>query len=116
MATEAGPTDVLDGRSARATRTRHAVVAALMALIEDGELRPTARRVAELARTDGLDVKIDRGSIFRRTWSTVKKGLTSDELRERLYRAKTRRHACDLQVRSPAGPVMIMRWPRDSST
>jgi hypothetical protein len=33
-----------------------------------------------------------------------------------LYRAKTRRHACDLQVRSPAGPVMIMRWPRDSST
>jgi AcrR family transcriptional regulator len=49
MATEAGPTDVLDGRSARATRTRHAVVAALMALIEDGELRPTARRVAERA-------------------------------------------------------------------
>jgi hypothetical protein len=29
---------------------------------------------------------------------------------------KPRPHACDLQVRSPAGHVMIMRWPRDSST
>jgi TetR/AcrR family transcriptional regulator of autoinduction and epiphytic fitness len=39
----------VDGRSARATRTRDAVVAALLALLEQGDLRPTARRVAERA-------------------------------------------------------------------
>jgi len=44
------PTEVgVDGRNARATRTRDAVVAALLALIEEGDLRPTARRVAEQA-------------------------------------------------------------------
>jgi TetR/AcrR family transcriptional regulator of autoinduction and epiphytic fitness len=49
MPTEARPTEGVDGRSARASRTRHAVVAALLALLEDGDLRPTARRVAERA-------------------------------------------------------------------
>jgi hypothetical protein len=33
-----------------------------------------------------------------------------------LYRAKTGRHAHDLQVGHPADPVMIMRWPHDCST
>jgi len=36
----------LDGRAARAERTRDAVVDALLALIEEGDLRPTAQRVA----------------------------------------------------------------------
>jgi AcrR family transcriptional regulator len=40
----------IDGRNARATRTRGSVVAALLALIEEGDLRPTARRVAERAQ------------------------------------------------------------------
>ena len=39
-----------DGRSARAARTRDAVVEALLTLIEEGDLRPTAQRVAEQAR------------------------------------------------------------------
>lgn len=39
----------VDGRSARATRTREAVVAALLALLDEGDLRPTARRVADRA-------------------------------------------------------------------
>src|SRR3989304_5263636 len=39
-----------DGRSARAARTRDAVVEALLTLIEEGDLRPTAQRVAEHAR------------------------------------------------------------------
>jgi AcrR family transcriptional regulator len=38
-----------DGRTARAHRTRRAVVDALLALIEDGDLRPTAPRIAERA-------------------------------------------------------------------
>jgi transposase len=33
----------------------------------------------------------------------------------RLYRAKTRRHAHDLQVHPSAGPGMIKQWPRFST-
>jgi TetR/AcrR family transcriptional regulator, regulator of autoinduction and epiphytic fitness len=40
---------VTDGRSARSQRTRTAVVDALLALIRDGNLRPTAREIAERA-------------------------------------------------------------------
>lgn len=41
--------DTTDGRTARSARTRHAVVRALLDLIAEGDLRPTARRVAERA-------------------------------------------------------------------
>ncbi|MDQ1404005.1 MAG: TetR/AcrR family transcriptional regulator, regulator of autoinduction and epiphytic fitness, partial [Actinomycetota bacterium] len=40
---------VTDGRTARAQRTRRAVVDALLALIEEGDLRPTGPRIAERA-------------------------------------------------------------------
>jgi TetR/AcrR family transcriptional regulator, regulator of autoinduction and epiphytic fitness len=40
---------VTDGRSARSQRTRNAVVDALLALNRDGNLRPTAREIAERA-------------------------------------------------------------------
>lgn len=39
----------LDGRVARGVRNRQAVVAACLALVEEGDLRPTAQRVAERA-------------------------------------------------------------------
>ena len=42
-------TDSTDGRSARSQRTREAVVRALLDLIADGDVRPTARRVADRA-------------------------------------------------------------------
>ena len=42
-------TTTVDGRSARSARTRDAVVDALLALLDDGDLRPTARRVADRA-------------------------------------------------------------------
>jgi AcrR family transcriptional regulator len=42
-------TPAVDGRTARAKRTREAVVDALLALINEGELRPTAPRIAERA-------------------------------------------------------------------
>lgn len=38
-----------DGRTARSARTRQAVVEALLALLDDGNLRPTAREIAERA-------------------------------------------------------------------
>src|SRR5438128_5710550 len=40
----------IDGRTARAYRTRTAVVDALLQLINDGDLRPTAPRIAERAK------------------------------------------------------------------
>ena len=43
------PAPATDGRSARSQRTREAVVDALLALIRDGDPRPTARQIAERA-------------------------------------------------------------------
>jgi AcrR family transcriptional regulator len=43
------PAPATDGRSARSQRTREAVVDALLALIREGDLRPTARQIAERA-------------------------------------------------------------------
>ena len=39
----------IDGRTARAERTRAAIVEAHLALIDEGDLRPTAERIAERA-------------------------------------------------------------------
>lgn len=39
----------VDGRTARSLRTRQAVIDAMLGLIEDGDLRPTAPRIAERA-------------------------------------------------------------------
>ena len=39
----------VDGRTARALRTRQAIVDAAIALVEEGDIRPTAPRVAERA-------------------------------------------------------------------
>ena len=41
--------DAADGRTARAARTNEAVVDALLALIEEGDLRPAAQRIADRA-------------------------------------------------------------------
>lgn len=49
MATETAGIAGTDGRTARATRTRDAVVEALLSLIDEGDVRPPARRVAERA-------------------------------------------------------------------
>jgi AcrR family transcriptional regulator len=48
---EAAPADEqpLDGRAARAARTRAAIVDALLELLEEGDLQPTANRIAERA-------------------------------------------------------------------
>lgn len=44
-----GAEPVLDGRTARSVRTRRAIVDALRALFAEGDLRPTAERVADRA-------------------------------------------------------------------
>jgi TetR/AcrR family transcriptional regulator of autoinduction and epiphytic fitness len=45
----AAPAVPADGRAARALRTREAIVDACIALVEDGDLRPTAPRIAQRA-------------------------------------------------------------------
>jgi TetR/AcrR family transcriptional regulator, regulator of autoinduction and epiphytic fitness len=45
----------LDGRLARSARTRHAVVDALLDLLNEGDLRPTTARIAERA---GVSLRI----------------------------------------------------------
>lgn len=45
----AEPAERIDGRVARAQRTRAAVIDAFVALLEEGDLRPTAPRIAERA-------------------------------------------------------------------
>jgi len=44
-----GATALRDGRAARSERTRGVVVEALLALVDEGDLRPTAARIAERA-------------------------------------------------------------------
>lgn len=43
------PAVPIDGRTARAARTRSAIVDATVALVEEGDLRPTAPRIAQRA-------------------------------------------------------------------
>jgi AcrR family transcriptional regulator len=45
----AGDPSVIDGRSARAQRTRQAIVDALIDLIEEGDVKPAAPRIAQKA-------------------------------------------------------------------
>lgn len=47
-------TETVDGRSARSQRTRDSVVDAVLALVADGNSRPTAREIAERA---GISVR-----------------------------------------------------------
>jgi AcrR family transcriptional regulator len=44
------PVIAIDGRTARAVRTREAIVDACCALVDEGNLRPTAPRIAERAK------------------------------------------------------------------
>ena len=46
----AGTMDKVDGRRARGLRTRDAIVSALLELIAEGDIAPTAQRIADRAR------------------------------------------------------------------
>ena len=61
--------DLVDGRVARANRTRIAVVDALLQLIDEGDLRPTAARIAEQAAVAALGLPA-----LQRSRSTVRGG------------------------------------------
>lgn len=58
MSTDTHVDEPIDGRTARAVRTKDAIVDATLALIDEGDLRPTGPRIAERA---GVSVR----SIFQ---------------------------------------------------
>src|SRR6478736_6015696 len=58
MSTDTHGDEPSDGRTARAVRTKDAIVDATLALIDEGDLRPTGPRIAERA---GVSVR----SIFQ---------------------------------------------------
>ncbi|MBI5289791.1 MAG: TetR/AcrR family transcriptional regulator [Chloroflexi bacterium] len=124
-----------DGRSARRERTRTAIADAMLSLIEDGDLRPTAPRVAERA---GVSLRSvfqhfqDMEAIYaavaerqiERMLATAKfiarEGLLGDRIRAfaaeraRLHEAVTpvRRAALLIEPFSP-GIAERLRWVRD---
>src|SRR5919107_2057890 len=65
----------VDGRSARSERTRRAIVAAHLGLIDEGDLKPTGERIAERAgvslRTLWTNFK-DMETLFAATGELVK--------------------------------------------
>lgn len=91
-----------DGRTVRAERTRQALVDALFGLLDDGELRPTAERIAERAGVSERSVFQhfpDREALFEavarqqyeRTMSNLEPVDASRPLSERLDAFVTQR-------------------------
>jgi TetR/AcrR family transcriptional regulator of autoinduction and epiphytic fitness len=82
----------VDGRTARAVRTRSAIVDAHLALLRDGDLRPTGERIAERA-----------GVSLRTLWTNFKD-------METLFAAAGRR-LIELQVKAyqPIPPTLPLR-------
>lgn len=68
VAADAAADPPVDGRTARAVRTRAAIVDALLQLLDEGDLQPTATRIAERA---GISLRLiyhhygDLESLFR---------------------------------------------------
>jgi AcrR family transcriptional regulator len=77
----------VDGRSARAERTRTAIVDALISLLEEGDLQPTANRIADRA---GISLRL----IYHHFGDL-----------ESLYQAVAERNAERLRARTTRVPV-----------
>lgn len=85
----------VDGRTARADNTRRRIVSSMIALIEEGHLRPTAAAIAERAQVSVRSVFQhfnDLGALFQaaadstmhRVWSLVRPIPDSGSMDERL--------------------------------
>jgi|CXWL01.1.fsa_nt_gi AcrR family transcriptional regulator len=85
----------VDGRTARADNTRRRIVSSMIALIEEGHLRPTAAAIAERAEVSVRSVFQhfnDLGALFQaaadstmhRVWSLVRPVPDTGSLDERL--------------------------------
>ena len=109
-------TSLTDGRSARAARTRDAVVEALLSLLDEGNFRPTAREVAERAGVSLRSVYVHFDDLedlftaaahnhFERVRDLVQAILGDGPLDSRLdafVRQRARIHEASAQVRRAA--------------
>jgi AcrR family transcriptional regulator len=114
-------TTTVDGRTARSARTRDAVVEALLALLDDGDLRPTARRVAARAGVSLRSVYVrfeDLDALYveaaQRQWerlSTLVDPIPADlPLAERLP-AFVEQRCRVLEVAAPVRPAAELQEP-----
>ncbi|MFC0533935.1 TetR/AcrR family transcriptional regulator [Phytohabitans kaempferiae] len=111
----------VDGRTARAERTRRAIVEAHLALISEGDLRPTGERIAERAgislRTLWINFK-DMETLFEASGVTVlerqdaayRQVPTDLPLRQRVD-AYCRQRAELMQMFAPIFKAAAMREP-----
>lgn len=109
-------TSLTDGRSARAARTRDAVVEALLSLLDEGNFRPTARQVAERAGVSLRSVYVHFDDLedlftaaahrhFERVRDLIERIPDSGPLETRLdlfTRQRARIHEASAQVRRAA--------------
>ena len=102
----AGVEQTRDGRSVRAERTRTAIVDALLSLLDEGDVKPTAERVASRAKVSERSVFqhfSDREALFeaaaQRQFERVIPKLVSDT-------ARTRALPADRHLRRPAGAAV----------
>lgn len=117
MRTEAA--QQIDGRTVRGQRTRQALVDALLALLDDGELRPTGERIAQRAGVSERSVFQhfpDREALFeavaRQQWERVINGNVpvdpSRPLGERIEAFVFQRCAAHEQVTPVARAALLL--------
>ncbi len=111
----------VDGRSARALRTRSAIVDAHLELLRDGDLRPTGERIAERAgvslRTLWTNFK-DMETLFAAAGERLTelqlaahRPISPDLPLERRIDAFCRQRATMLEILTPAARAAVTREP-----
>jgi AcrR family transcriptional regulator len=111
----------VDGRTARAQRTRAAIVEAHLRLIEAGDLRPTGERIAEAAgvslRTLWTSFK-DLETLFAASGERVfalmyadHETIPADLPRAVRVQRFTRQRVRELEILSPAARAAVVREP-----
>jgi TetR/AcrR family transcriptional regulator of autoinduction and epiphytic fitness len=111
----------IDGRSARSERTRRAIVAAHLGLIDEGDLKPTGERIAEAAgvslRTLWTNFK-DLETLFAAVGErlielqlAVYRPIPTDRPLAERVRAFCEQRARMLEILAPAARAAVIREP-----
>jgi len=114
-------TSVTDGRSARAARTRETVVEALLSLLDEGNVRPTAREIADRAGVSLRSVYVHfddledlftaaAGKQFERMVALYKPIPTDGPLETRIN-ALVRQRARMIEAAAPVRRAAVLQEP-----
>src|SRR5918999_1351509 len=106
-----------DGRTVRAERTRQALVDALLALLDAGELSPTAAAIAQRARLYELIGGVRRAALLIEHespavagWLTTARRAKADEA-ERVFRRELEAIPADERGPVRAALIVVCAWP-----